>query len=42
MGIITGRKLINEELNLSFEVKNLLRDFVNKQEHDVEVLKEWL
>lgn len=42
MGIITGRKLLNEDLNLSFEVKNLLRDFIDKQEHDVEVLKEWL
>ena len=42
MGIITGRKLLNEELNISFEVRNLLEDFVSKQENDVEVLKEWL
>lgn len=42
MGIITGRKLLNEDLNISFEVRNLLEDFVNKQENDVEVLKEWL
>lgn len=42
MGILTGKKLLKENQNLSFEVKNLLEDFITKQENDVETLKEWL
>lgn len=42
MGILTGKKLLKENKNLSFEVKNLLEDFITKQENDVETLKEWL
>ncbi len=42
MGIISGKKLLKENPNLSFEVKNLLEDFITKQENDVETLKEWL
>ena len=42
MGILTGKKLLKETQNLSFEVKNLLEDFITKQENDVETLKEWL
>lgn len=42
MGVITGKKLLNEDLDLSSDVKNLLKDFVDKQENDIEVLKEWL
>ena len=42
MGILTGKKLLKENQDLSFEVKNLLEDFITKQENDVETLKEWL
>ena len=42
MGVITGKKLLNEDLDLTSDVKNLLKDFINKQENDIEILKEWL
>lgn len=42
MGIIEGRKLLNQNLNLNEDVKLILDDFVKEQEHDVEVLKQWL
>lgn len=42
MNILSGKKLLKENQNLSFEVKNLLEDFITKQENEVETLKEWL
>lgn len=42
MNILSGKKLLKENQNLSFEVKNLLEDFISKQENEVETLKEWL
>lgn len=42
MGVINGRKLLNNNQNISFEIKNLLKDFIIKQEDDIEALKEWL
>ena len=42
MGIIEGRKLLNQNKNLSENVKLILDDFVKEQEHDVEILKNWL
>ena len=42
MGVVNGKKLLNNDLELSSNVKNLLKDFVNKQENDIEILKEWL
>ena len=42
MGIIEGRKLLNQNLQLDQDVEQILDDFVSKQEHDVEKLKEWL
>lgn len=42
MGIIEGRKLMNQNLDLEHDVKLILDDFVKEQEHDVEVLKQWL
>ena len=42
MGIIEGRKLLNQNLNLDKDVEQILDDFVKEQEHDVEKLKSWL
>ena len=42
MGIIKGRKLLNQNTDLKKEVKQTLHDFVKEQEHQVEKLKEWL
>lgn len=42
MNILYGKKLLKENQNLSFEIKNLLEDFITKQENEVETLKEWL
>ena len=42
MGIIEGRKLLNQNLNLDKDVRQILDDFVKEQEHDVEKLKQWL
>lgn len=42
MGVISGRKLLNNNQNISLEIKNLLKDFIIKQEDDIEALKEWL
>ena len=42
MGIIKGRKLLNQNSELKHEVKQALDDFVKEQEHQVEKLKEWL
>ena len=42
MGIVEGRKLLNQNLDLNENVKLILDDFVKEQEHDVEILKQWL
>ncbi len=42
MGIIEGRRLINQNNNISSEVKNILNDFVVMQEDSVETLKKYL
>ncbi len=42
MGIIEGRRLINQNNNISSDVKNILNDFVVMQEDSVETLKKYL
>ena len=42
MGIIEGRRLINQNTNISPDVKNILNDFVVMQEDSVEILKKYL
>lgn len=39
MGIIEGRRLINQNNNISPDVKHILNDFVVMQEDSVETLK---
>lgn len=42
MGIIEGRRLINQNNNIAEDVKNILNDFVVMQEDSVETLKKYL
>lgn len=42
MGIIEGRRLLNENQNVAQDVKNILNDFVVMQEDSVETLKKYL
>ena len=42
MGIIEGRRLINQNSNASPDVKSILNDFVVMQEDSVETLKKYL
>lgn len=42
MGIIEGRRLINQNTHVSSDVKNILHDFVTMQEDSVETLKKYL
>lgn len=42
MGIIEGRRLINQNQNAAQDVKNILNDFVVMQEDSVETLKKYL
>ena len=42
MGIIEGRRLINQNINIAEDVKNILNDFVVMQEDSVETLKKYL
>ena len=42
MGIIEGRRLINQNPNATSEVKGILHDFVVMQEDSVETLKKYL
>ena len=42
MGIIEGRRLINQNTNVFSDVKNILHDFVTMQEDSVETLKKYL
>lgn len=42
MGIIEGRRLLNQNSNIEPNVKNILNDFVVMQEDSVETLKKYL
>lgn len=42
MGIIEGRRLLNQNQNIESDVKNILNDFVVLQEDSVETLKKYL
>ena len=42
MGIIEGRRLINQNQNAAQDVKNILHEFVTMQEDSVETLKKYL
>lgn len=42
MGIIEGRRLINQNNNMAPDVENILNDFVTMQEDSVETLKKYL
>ena len=42
MGIIEGRRLINQNPNAANDVKGILHDFVTMQENSVETLKKYL
>ena len=42
MGIIEGRRLINQNPNINNDVSNILNDFVVMQEDSVETLKKYL
>ena len=42
MGIIEGRRLLNQNQNLNENVRGLLGDFVTMQEDSVETLKKYL
>ena len=42
MGIIEGRRLLNNNTRIDQDVKNVLNDFVVMQEDSVETLKKFL
>lgn len=42
MGIIEGRRLLNQNDDVAPDVKNILNDFVVMQEDSVETLKKYL
>lgn len=42
MGIIEGRRLLNQNEDIAQDVKNILNDFVVMQEDSVETLKKYL
>ena len=42
MGIIEGRRLINQNSNIAPDVENILNDFVVMQEDSIETLKKYL
>ena len=42
MGIIEGRRLLNQNPNMNPKIKTLLSDFVKMQEDSVETLKKYL
>ena len=42
MGIIEGRRLLNQNPNINKEIHNLLGEFVKMQEDSVETLKTYL
>ena len=42
MGIIEGRRLLNQNPNINADIHTLLADFVKLQEDSVETLKNYL
>ena len=42
MGIIEGRRLMNQNTDIAPDVKNILNDFVVMQEDSIETLKKYL
>ena len=42
MGIIEGRRLLNQNNNIAPDVKNILNEFVVMQEDSIETLKKYL
>ena len=42
MGIIEGRRLINQNPKINNDINSLLHDFVKMQENSVEILKKYL
>lgn len=42
MGIIEGRRLLNNNKNIDQEIKQILNDFIIMQENSVETLKKYL
>ena len=42
MGIIEGRRLLNQNENVDKDVKNILNDFVAMQEDSIETLKKYI
>lgn len=42
MGIIEGRRLLNQNTNAAKDVRNILNDFVVMQEDSIETLKKYL
>ena len=42
MGIIEGRRLMNQHSNIDSDVENILNDFVVMQEDSIETLKKYL
>lgn len=42
MGIIEGRRLLNQNPNVDHDIKNILNDFVTMQEDSIETLKKYL
>lgn len=42
MGIIEGRKLLNNKKEIDKEVESILKDFIKMQEESVEIYKEYL
>ena len=42
MGIIEGRRLLNQNSDIAPDVHNILNDFVTMQEDSVETLKKYL
>lgn len=42
MGIIEGRRLLNQNTNIADDVKSILNEFVTMQEDSVETLKKYL
>ena len=42
MGIIEGRRLLNQNSDIAPDVHNILNDFVTMQEYSVETLKKYL
>ena len=42
MGIIEGKKLLNHKEHLDKEVEKIIKDYIDMQEHSVEIYKQYL